>query len=287
MGPLDVLKKGDLPQPLTSLGVTRPVEEDARGIIRPSAGSKVFDLERHAPHESLRRFVDRYWIARWDVSGTSYPQRLLTHPSVNVTVEGNEAVVHGVQTGVTSQVLVGRGAALGILFRPAGFRPFLNAPMWTITDQRVALDELIPGAAHRLAAAVRTGESEAMVGAADACLGPLVPREPQASETTAAWVDWISENRGTVRVKDVGRRAGITPRQLQRRFKDHVGIAPKAVIQRYRFFAAAELARTGDAAWAAAAVDLGYSDQAHLTREFATIAGLPPGRYVREERAVR
>jgi AraC-like DNA-binding protein len=34
--------------------------------------------------------------------------------------------------------------------------------------------------------------------------------------------------------------------------------------------------------WAAVAVELGYSDQAHLVRDFTAAVGTPPARYARE-----
>ena len=68
---------------------------------------------------------------------------------------------------------------------------------------------------------------------------------------------------------------------MQRRFADHVGIGPKAVIRRYRLYEAAEQARGGGRVdWAGVAASLGYSDQAHLTRDFTASFGMPPGRYV-------
>lgn len=246
----------------------------------------MFGLERHEPAEPLRRFVDRYWIARWNVAGDGYLQRLLPHPAVNITVDGATASVHGVKTGVEGRLLVGRGVALGVLFRPAGFRPFLDAPQSTITDREVALEDVLPGIGRVLVEAVQSDETATMVQAADACLLPLVPPAPQPCEPTTGLVDWIAEN-AINRVEAVAARAGVTPRQLQRRFKDHVGIGPKAVIQRYRFFAASELARTGGQSWANAAADLGYSDQSHLTRDFASVADAPPARYAKEERLLR
>jgi AraC-like DNA-binding protein len=42
---------------------------------------------------------------------------------------------------------------------------------------------------------------------------------------------------------------------------------------------AAERAGRGDVAgWAAVAANLGYADQAHLTREFTALIGVPPTR---------
>ena len=40
----------------------------------------------------------------------------------------------------------------------------------------------------------------------------------------------------------------------------------------------------GDVDWAALAADLGYADQAHLTRDFTATLGVPPSRYAAEGR---
>jgi AraC-like DNA-binding protein len=40
----------------------------------------------------------------------------------------------------------------------------------------------------------------------------------------------------------------------------------------------------GDVDWASLAADLGYADQAHLTRDFTATLGVPPSRYAAEGR---
>ena len=72
-------------------------------------------------------------------------------------------------------------------------------------------------------------------------------------------------------------------RRLQRLFADYVGVSPKWVIRRARLHDAALRAEQGGPVdWAELAADLGYSDQAHLTRDFTTIIGEPPARYAAE-----
>jgi AraC-like DNA-binding protein len=47
-------------------------------------------------------------------------------------------------------------------------------------------------------------------------------------------------------------------------------------------YEAAERARQGAGVdWAALAVELGYSDQSHLIRDFSASIGMPPDRYAR------
>lgn len=76
-----------------------------------------------------------------------------------------------------------------------------------------------------------------------------------------------------------------TLRQLQRLFKTYVGISPKETIQRLRLIEAAEMLRTKETIdFASLALDLGYSDQAHLIRDFKQMTGHTPSRYVQNLR---
>lgn len=262
--------------------MVRDVDEDARGIIAPDVGLQHFRLERHAPSARVARFVDRYWVASWDLRGRDpYPQRVLAHPVVNVVFAPEGAAIHGVATRITTRTLEGVGWALGVMFRPAGFRPFLGRPLSTIVDAVLPLDEVFADAVE-LAAAVRAAGPDAAAGVVDAALGRLVPADRQPSEDTTAIVERIAADPAMVRVEALAAEEGLSTRQLQRRFADHVGLSPKTVIRRYRLYEAAERARHGPGVdWAALAVELGHSDQAHLTRDFSAVIGMPPQRYTR------
>jgi AraC-like DNA-binding protein len=71
-------------------------------------------------------------------------------------------------------------------------------------------------------------------------------------------------------------------RQLQRLFKEYVGVSPKWVIQRYRLLDAAERVAAGTIVnWADLALELGYADQAHFIRDFKGLVGRSPAEYAR------
>lgn len=79
-----------------------------------------------------------------------------------------------------------------------------------------------------------------------------------------------------------GALAGVTPRTLQRSFASCAGVGPTWVIRRFRLIDAAERVRDGaDPDWAGLAAELGYADQAHLTRDFTETLGRPPTAYAR------
>ena len=76
-------------------------------------------------------------------------------------------------------------------------------------------------------------------------------------------------------------RLDMSARQLQRRFRSCSGLTPKQYARARRLRAiAADLGRNerrpAEASWVARAIDLGFADQAHLTRELSAMTGRSP-----------
>ena len=98
-----------------------------------------------------------------------------------------------------------------------------------------------------------------------------------------ALVEQAETDRGLTRAEDLAARGTMSLRSLQRLFTDYVGIGPKWVIMRFRILDAAAAAHDGEPVdWATLAVELGFTDQAHLTRAFTSVVGTPPATYQRE-----
>lgn len=262
--------------------MVRPVEEDARGIVTPEVGLAHFRLDRYPPSPAVARFVDRYWLSSWDLRGRPpYTQQVLAHPVVNVVFTEGTALAHGVKTAIDSRTLRGAGWALGIMFRPAGFRPFAGGPASALTGRAVPLADLLGPAAAELSRRVHAAApGEDMARLADSFLAGIVPPDAQPSELTTSIAERAAADPSLVRVDALAARAGVGVRQLQRRFADHAGISAKALLRRYRLYEAAERARLQhEVDWAELAAQLGYSDQAHLSREFSALIGMPPRQY--------
>ncbi len=75
-------------------------------------------------------------------------------------------------------------------------------------------------------------------------------------------------------------RLHVSDRTLQRLAARYVGLSPAAMIRRRRLQEAAERLRADPGtALAAVAHELGYSDHAHLTRDFRAVLGFTPSAY--------
>jgi AraC-like DNA-binding protein len=80
------------------------------------------------------------------------------------------------------------------------------------------------------------------------------------------------------RVETLAGDLGLSERQLRRRVRAGVGYGPKTLqrVLRLRRFL-----RTGGEDLGRAALEAGYADQAHLTRECRRLTGLPPAVLIR------
>ncbi|QQQ75546.1 helix-turn-helix transcriptional regulator [Saccharothrix sp. 6-C] len=78
-------------------------------------------------------------------------------------------------------------------------------------------------------------------------------------------------------VAETARALDVSERHLRTLFTKAVGLSPKqyARVDRVRRV----VARGERGGWARLAVELGYYDQAHLSREFRATMGVPPGAY--------
>jgi AraC-like DNA-binding protein len=257
---------------------------DTRGIVDPAAGFEHFTLTRHAPASDLAWAVDRYWIVTWDLRGKeSYDQRVVPHPAVHLVFEAGAANIEAISADEFVRRLEGRGQVLGVKFQPAGFRPYLGGPVGAIAGERLPAAGVLGSKVDDVAALIEQADDlETMIPAVEGLIrsfgvGPL-PMTEAVNDIVAS----IANDRSITRVDYLAAQLKTTTRRLQRLFADHVGLGPKWVINRFRVHEAADAAITGPQVdWARLAIDLGYSDQSHLVREFTAAVGTSPDRYAR------
>jgi len=82
-----------------------------------------------------------------------------------------------------------------------------------------------------------------------------------------------------MRVGDLASHLDLSARQIERVFRDEVGISPKLFLRIVRFQEVLGAIRggAGETGWAEVAAAHGFYDQAHFIRDFKTFAGRPPG----------
>lgn len=160
---------------------------------------------------------------------------------------------------------------VGVRFRPGAGGQALGVPLCELRDRRVVLEDLNPNLAQNL---VTSDDPEVISLRLAAITAEIVNERPPDRMVQAAALR-LRDSR--VHVDRLADDLGFSERQLRRRFDDAVGYGPKTLqrVLRLRQFLASS---GGDIA--AAALDAGYADQAHLTRECRRLTGLAPGEWV-------
>lgn len=192
-----------------------------------------------------------------------------------------KAFVVGALRGPLRVRPLGRVHTVGVRFRPGGLAGFLRVPLHELTDRAVPLDELFGGAARELAeqlAAASSGHDAARVVAG--FLGPRLAPRARGATGAAPLVQELLRSRGQCTVDGLAAGAGISPRHLERVFRQEVGLSPKRLARVFRLQEVLRRLGEGPGALVDVALDCGYADQAHLTRDFQELAGESPTRWI-------
>ena len=242
--------------------------------------------------------ASHYWCVRWrrEASHPFRPQ-VLGHPVAHLTVEDAEggvmhwlgmpsALVHGLVTRVFAVDLPTAGRVAGVAFRAGGLAALLDRDVRDLTDRVVPAQQVLgPDVAEVtrqvLAEPDETARRDALAEHLTQRLEPVLERveEDTAYATVAAAVE-LMRAREHVTLAPVAEALHVSPRTLQRMFARYVGASPLWVLRRYRLQDAATAIDAGQADdLGALAADLGFADQAHLTRAFTTAIGVPPSAY--------
>jgi AraC-like DNA-binding protein len=184
------------------------------------------------------------------------------------------AALVGTMTRAIVVPVGGQRDVFGIRFRPGAAWLLWRAPMRALCDAQGPLDDIEPGASSLAERLAETPAFRDRITLAEAWI-----------ESRLAHCEIDEEKRRTVSAinsqLESGARGAIlanlgwNERKLQRFFEAAYGPSPATMRCFWRFeHLRRELLRAKDASLAELAVDHGFSDQAHMAREFQRFAGL-------------
>lgn len=273
-------------------------------LLRGDGAGQSWELAARPPHPALRAHVRRL-VGFRETSDVAV--RRLEMPSSTVTLivgfDGDGwgislpwlpdaprrrrtafvAGLHGT-AAVTDQR--GRVAGVQVDLTPAGAHELLAVSMAELAGQVAALDEgfgadpatrALPA---RLAAAP---DWAARLDLIDAWLAARLPVAPAGSPEVAWALARLHRSGGTVAVGALADEIGWSRRHLAARFREQVGVTPKALARLLRFERAVGAlagARPDEADLGRLALDCGYYDQSHFNRDFRAFAGVTPSVYL-------
>jgi AraC-like DNA-binding protein len=235
-----------------------------------------------SPLPELVGVVRTVWIQR--TGDVPYVQRHLPTGGVELHFPiGGRPQLVGPLTGPAVELIPARTTIVGVRFMP-GAAPVLPTVLDDLVDQCVGLVDLWGSAVNRLVEAVALAEtpSQALMFLQAHLLQEFrgaVRVDPLVGEAVQALMPWHPVN-----IDALANHLALSASQLRRRCLHAVGVSPKVLQRTLRFQGFLALAQAGATAsgrrdadgMAGLAVDAGYADQAHLSRECLRLTGLTP-----------
>jgi AraC-like DNA-binding protein len=263
-------------------------------VTRGESATGWWEMVRRRPDPRLASLViglcgyrerSQATVARTMPASTRVPLILSFGDAIEVDMSGPQGGRHvsfvgGLYPGPATTRYRGGQFGVQVDLTPLGAFRLCGVPGSALADQVIDLGEVAPalgpGFQDRLGSLANWEDRFALV---DDVLCTLAAAGPEP-DPMVGWV-WrqLADSGGAVRVSDLVAETGRSHRHVTSRFRDHVGLTPKAAAGVLRFERAAAAVR--ERAWplAAIAAEFGYADQSHLTREFVRLAGQPPASF--------
>ena len=218
--------------------------------------------------------------------------RATFEPAALTTTARKRVLVAGLHTRPSHVEQSAGQAGIQLAVHPLAARSLFGVPAAALAGIDVDGDDLLGR---------RSAELVDRLGAADPLwdtrfdeVGEALRRQLARVDGSAVrpelWQAWeaLTRSGGNAPIPVVARAAGVSTRHLSTLFRAEVGLTPKAVAGLIRFETVigslGRLVRAGSPVdLAQLAVERGYADQAHLTRDFTRFAGSSPLRWLRTE----
>jgi AraC-like DNA-binding protein len=222
------------------------------------------------------------------------PLVMLAHPDPRQPPGDFGALLGGLHSAPALITHDGAQSGIQVALRPLAARALLGLPAGELAELDLPAETVLGGACAELRARTVAATSwperfailDEILLRGSAGPGSAGTARSPAPEIAWAWHQLLASG-GTVRIADLAAGTGWSGRHLTGRFRTEIGLTPKAAARVIRFdrarhllirYAADDGYRLADLAAAC-----GYFDQAHLAREFRSLAGCPPSQWIAEE----
>jgi len=216
--------------------------------------------------------VSARWAQRIAAAGPAHQQLVLPDGSADIIVCDDGSVLLVGPTLEPAVVNLPAGSTYRSLrLRPGAVRAALGVPALELRDHISPLQDVVGRRAARELAMTAAGNR-----AAAESLQRRWARSPQETRLRRV-IGWLARN-GGANVDEIATATGLSPRQLRRLLLDHAGVGPKSLQRVFRLHRFLELMQqpVGGSPLGVTAAEVGYFDQAHLTRESKALSGLTP-----------
>lgn len=234
-----------------------------------------------APPEILSSFVDRFWSASVPENGRFFEYAIVPDGCVDVVYEQTGTQVRCLIFGTNSRTRPFRinpeATYLGIRFRPGMARHLLAIAPGELTDRHVEVPSFLGIGPEQVMETPTFPEQSGLLAQA---IVHTLHRNNAAPTSLDQAIEYVQQTRSIWQAAVLADLCGISQRQMERRVKIAIGLSPKFLLRILRVQAGiSTMQEAPETRLIEMAADLGYSDQAHMNRDFRLLTGQTPFEY--------
>jgi AraC-like DNA-binding protein len=237
--------------------------------------------EERAPAVRLSGVVACTWVDPGRPDGA--PHVVVPDACIDLVWDGARVAVAGPDTGPVT-IAPSPHPHVGVRFRPGAAPGALRVPAHALVDQYIDLVDVVGAEAEELSDALHhVSDPWVAAGLLERTVAgwcrDAPPPDPIVDGVAMSLQAPPRPERARRTVAELAAELGVGERQLHRRACVAVGYGPKVLerILRFRRFLALQ-DRHPEHGLAQLAIEAGYADQSHLTRECRALAGVSPSR---------
>jgi len=197
-----------------------------------------------------------------------------------------DGVAGGMRSAYYVKDVASRACTVGASLQIGACEAVFGVPASELSDRHVALEDLWGKAARALGQRLQeTSDLEKRLQLLESFLAKRLPR---ALEIHPAVAHALARFSACADIGRVVRETGYSHRHFIHMFRRNVGQPPRVYTRLLRFQQTLQHGiDKGGKRWIDIALEAGYADQAHFNREFRDLAGISPGEYLANHRAIR
>lgn len=248
------------------------------GILHQTLSAKYYQLKRYLPAPELALLIEQFWIVSWDLRNRpSHTQQNLPDPNMHLVIGPEGIKVMGPVSKQYRYQMAGQGKIVGVKFNVGVLAQLLPMAMHTAVDKEFTLKEVFN--IDLSSQALSQLSDQSIVEFLSQQLLNFVDEPTPSLQQVQDLVKMIQNEQDMTQVSVLAEKAGTSIRNIQRLFKQYIGLSPKWLIRKYRLHQVLEMLENRQLQLADVANDLEYSDQSHLIRDFKDFLGITPSQY--------
>ncbi len=255
-----------------------------------------FIYQEYQPSDALTAIVDCYWSVRTTGSRHELSPKhrclplgmaeLIIHLDDNCAhgVVGNQlrifprAMLAGIMKEPMCWQMRGNSTAFGVRLKPEGVIGLFGVPLADLCNDFVDAETFLGEVHTPILQSVREAAGdEARIALMENFLQGQPARVNPGNNYFTEALRQVRSQEGFFTHATLEKKLQVGERQLQRMFKDNLGLSPKSYFRIMRFrHAIASVKARREIDWLDLTHALGYTDQSHFIRDFKEFAGVTP-----------